>query len=180
MTDQALVQQLIRKARAAQDSFEGYNQQEVDEVVAAVAWAGYKEENARRLAHLAYEHTRLGNAQDKLIKVRRKVLGTMQDLKGAKSVGVIDVDDEKGLTTIAKPMGVIAAIQPATHPAATPINNIMIMLKGRNAVILAPHPKGEAACAEVVRLARQQLAKLNAPLDLVHDSGLERRKQGYW
>ena len=47
MTDQAIVQQLIRKARAAQDAFEGYNQQEVDDVVAAVAWAGYKEENAR-------------------------------------------------------------------------------------------------------------------------------------
>ncbi|MGB0384677.1 MAG: acylating sulfoacetaldehyde dehydrogenase [Ardenticatenaceae bacterium] len=167
MTDQERVQELLAKARAAQEQFESYSQEQVDEVVAGVAWAGYKEENARRLAELAYEHSGLGNPEDKFTKVRRKTLGTMRDLKGAKSVGVIAVDEERGLTTIAKPMGVIAAILPATNPEATPVNNVMITLKGRNAVILAPHPKGEPACAEWVHLARQELSKLNAPLDLV-------------
>ncbi|MEM7343635.1 MAG: aldehyde dehydrogenase family protein, partial [Chloroflexota bacterium] len=68
---------------------------------------------------------------------------------------------------IAKPMGVIAAILPATNPAATAVNNMMITLKGRNAVILAPHPRGEAACAKAVELAQEQLAKLSAPIDLI-------------
>ncbi len=82
-------------------------------------------------------------------------------------MGVISVDEKKGLTTIAKPMGVIAALLPATNAAATAVLNVMIMLKGRNAVILAPHPRGEPACAELVRLVRQELRKLHAPLDLV-------------
>jgi sulfoacetaldehyde dehydrogenase len=167
MTDQELVQRRLIKARAAQEQFEDYNQQQVDEVVAGVAWTGYKQENAERLAWLAFEYTRLGNHKDKVSKIRRKTLGTMRDLKGAKSVGVISVDEEKGLTTIAKPMGVIAAILPATNAAATAVLNVIIMLKGRNAVILAPHPKGEPACAELVRLVRQELHKLNAPHDLV-------------
>jgi sulfoacetaldehyde dehydrogenase len=97
----------------------------------------------------------------------RKTLGTMSDLKGVPSVGVIDIDEARGVTTIAKPMGVIACILPSTNPGATPINNMMITLKGRNAVILAPHPRGEATCAESVRIARAELAKLGAPEDLV-------------
>lgn len=167
MTNQERVQALMAKAQAAQLKFEEYNQEQVDALVTGVAWAGYKEENAKELARLAFEHSQLGKYEDKITKIRRKTLGTMRDLKGAKSVGVIEVNEERGVTTIAKPMGVIAAILPATNPAATAVNNVMITLKGRNAVILAPHPKGEAACAEVVRLARQELAKLNAPLDLV-------------
>jgi sulfoacetaldehyde dehydrogenase len=43
----------------------------------------------------------------------------------------------------------------------------MIVLKGGNAIILAPHPKGEKTCAKVVELARAALAKVRAPEDLV-------------
>jgi sulfoacetaldehyde dehydrogenase len=167
MKYQSLVRTLLNKARAAQRQFEAYSQQQVDEVVTAVAWAGYKQENAETLARLAFEGSQLGNYEDKITKIRRKTKGTLLDIKDAKSVGVIEIDEIRGVTKIAKPMGIIAAILPATNPAATAVNNIMITLKGRNAVILAPHPRGEAACAEVVRLAHQELAKLNAPLDLV-------------
>ena len=165
MTDQELIQPIIAKARAAQRIFDTYTQAQVDHIVEGVSYAGYS--NAETLAQLAYEGTRLGNYADKVTKVRRKTMGTMMDLKHAKSVGVIDVDEARGVTTIAKPMGVIAALLPSTNASATPVNNIMITLKGRNAVILAPHPKGEAACAEVVRLARQVLRELGAPEDLV-------------
>lgn len=160
-----MVTELLAKARAAQAVFESYSQTQVDEIVAEVSYAGYS--SAEKLAELAYKHSGLGNYEDKITKVRRKTMGTMMDLKGAKSVGVIEVDEVRGLTTIAKPMGVIAAILPSTNPAATAVNNVMITLKGRNAVILAPHPKGEPACAEVVRLSQDMLQKLGAPVDLV-------------
>ena len=166
-TDQELVQEVMAKARAAQAEFESYTQEQVDDVVTAIAWAGVQQKNAETLARLAFEQSGLGNYEDKVTKMKRKTLGTMMDLKGAKSVGVIAIDNERGITKIAKPMGVIAAILPSTNPAATCINNMMIMLKGGNAVVLAPHPRGEAACAEAVRLAREQLALLGAPLDLV-------------
>jgi sulfoacetaldehyde dehydrogenase len=61
----------------------------------------------------------------------------------------------------------VAALTPITNPGATVINNIMIVLKGGNAIILAPHPKGENTCARVVELARQALGRIGAPEDLV-------------
>lgn len=165
MTDEERIKPYIARAQAAQAQFESYSQEQVDEVVAAVSYAGYS--HAETLAKLAFEHSGLGNYADKVTKVKRKTMGTMMDLKGAKSVGVIDVNEKSGVTTIAKPMGVIAALLPSTNASATPVNNVMITLKGRNAVILAPHPKGEAACAEYVRLAREVLSDLGAPEDLV-------------
>lgn len=166
-SDQELVAKVMQRARAAQAAVEHYDQQQVDDLVTAIAYVATRPENAETLARLAAEQSGLGNAADKLTKVLRKTLGTMADLKGAPSVGVIDVDADRGVTTIAKPMGVIACVLPSTNPGATPINNMMITLKGRNAVVLAPHPRGEATCAEAVRLARIELAKLGAPEDLV-------------
>ena len=166
-TDEQLVVDVVRRARAAQRTIEHYDQQQVDDLVSALAWVATRANNAENLARLAAEQSGLGNADDKTAKIMRKTLGTMADLKDAPSVGVIRVDRERGLTTIAKPMGVIACILPSTNPGATPINNMMITIKGRNAVVLAPHPRGEEACAEAVRLARGELAKLGAPEDLV-------------
>ena len=157
----------VERARAAQRAIEHYDQEQVDDLVTAIAYRATRPEVATELARLAAEQSGLGNADDKTRKILRKTTGTLADLKGAPSVGVIAVDETRGVTTIAKPMGVIACILPSTNPGATPINNMMITLKGRNAVILAPHPKGEATCAESVRLARIELAKLGAPEDLV-------------
>jgi sulfoacetaldehyde dehydrogenase len=163
----ATVTTAVHNARAAQRAIESWDQQQVDDAVTAIAFATTRPNVVQLLAHLAAEQSGLGNAADKATKIIRKTLGTMSDLKGAPSVGVIDIDEARGVTTIAKPMGVIACILPSTNPGATPINNMMITLKGRNAVILAPHPRGEATCAESVRIARAELAKLGAPEDLV-------------
>ncbi|MDC1390237.1 aldehyde dehydrogenase family protein, partial [Acidimicrobiales bacterium] len=163
----ATVTAAVARARAAQQAIEGWNQQQVDDAVTAIAYAATRPDVVERLANLAAEQSGLGNAADKATKIMRKTLGTLSDLKDAPSVGVIDIDEARGVTTIAKPMGVIACILPSTNPGATPINNMMITLKGRNAVLLAPHPRGEATCAESVRIARAELAKLGAPEDLV-------------
>ena len=64
-------------------------------------------------------------------------------------------------------MGVIAAICPSTNPAATPANKTMMALKGRNAVILSPSPKGVSTCRLLVSYIYEQLDKVGAPRDLV-------------
>ena len=149
----------MTEAKAAQRAVAGYSQEQADELVAAVAWAGYKRENAERLARLAVEDTGLGRYEDKVAKNRRKT--------SAKSVGVIEELPELGLTKIAKPVGVVAALCPSTHPAATPIGLAMMILKGRNAVVLAPSPRGWSTCALVVALIHRELKKIGAPADLV-------------
>jgi sulfoacetaldehyde dehydrogenase len=166
---QSIIADLVEKARAAMDVFIDYDQEQVNEVVQAVAWAIIKQENAEELARLAVEDTGLGNFEDKVKKNQRKSLGTLRDLldPSAKSVGVIEVDEEKGITKIAKPVGVVAAVTPSTNPGATPANKTMMALKGRNAVIIAPSPKGASTCELLLQYIHEELSKVGAPLDLV-------------
>jgi sulfoacetaldehyde dehydrogenase len=169
-TDPAtIVADLIARARKAQLAVRDYSQAQANDLVTAIAWACYKPENAQRMARLAIEDTGLGRYEDKVIKNQRKTFGTLRDLldPGAISVGVIREDRELGLTLIAKPVGVVAAICPSTNPSATPINKTMMIIKGRNATILAPSPKGATTCELVVQLVHEQLKKIGAPLDLV-------------
>jgi sulfoacetaldehyde dehydrogenase len=163
------ITRLIRRARAAMEVFIDYDQEQVDEVVQAIAWAIIKRENAEELARRAVEDTGLGNYEDKVNKNQRKSLGTLRDLldPSARSVGVIEVDEEKGITKIAKPVGIVAAVTPSTNPAATPANKTMMALKGRNAIIIAPSPKGASTCELLLRYVHEELDKVGAPLDLV-------------
>ena len=113
--------------------------------------------------------TGLGVVADKIEKNHRKTLGLLRDLQGAKSTGVIAEYPEKGITEIARPMGVIAAVVPSTNPGATPANNIINALKCGNAVILAPSPKGSTTCSLLLRYVHQELGRIGAPVDLVQE-----------
>jgi sulfoacetaldehyde dehydrogenase len=162
-----VVAELVSKARKAQKQYEKYNQEQVDRVVTATAWALINPEHNEMLAQLAVEETGLGNVADKITKNHRKTLGLLRDLRGAKTVGVISEDSELGLIEIARPVGVVGVIVPSTNPIATPMNNTLNALKCRNAIILAPSPKGQPSCARLVKLIHHELDRIGAPRDLV-------------
>jgi len=158
---------LVARARAAQAIANGYGQERIDELVAAAGWAIIEPARNRALAELAVADTGIGNVEDKVRKNHRKTLGLLRDLHGAKSVGVIMEDAETGITEIARPVGVVCAVTPSTNPAATPINKIINALKGRNAVIVAPSPKGWATCAKLLEYIHAAFDRIGAPRDLV-------------
>jgi sulfoacetaldehyde dehydrogenase len=161
------VKNLIERARVAQKIYENYTQEEVDLVTEAVAWAILKPSRNQELATLAVQDTGLGNVNDKFKKNYRKTLGLMRDLKNAKTVGIIAEDAKTGLTEYARPVGVVAAITPSTNPGATPMNKILNALKCRNAIIIAPSPKGHSTCEHLLEFVYQQLDQVKAPRDLV-------------
>jgi sulfoacetaldehyde dehydrogenase len=158
---------LIARARSAQRAFETWTQQRVDEAVTAAAWAIMEPARNRALAEHAVRATGLGDVADKIAKNHRKTLGLLRDLRGAKSVGVIGEDRERGLIEIARPVGVVAAITPSTNPAATPANNILNALKGRNAIVIAPSPKGHSTLALLLEFVHAEFDRIGAPRDLV-------------
>jgi sulfoacetaldehyde dehydrogenase len=158
---------LIDKARAAQLIYQRYDQAQVDEVVTAVGWAIINSENNHLLTEMAIRDTGIGIYEDKIRKNYRKTLGLLRDLQGARSVGVIAEYPDKGLIEIARPVGVVGAIVPSTNPVATPFNKTINALKGRNAIILAPSPKGQTVCARLVELIHIELQRVGAPTDLV-------------
>jgi sulfoacetaldehyde dehydrogenase len=162
-----VVSELIRRARAAQRTYERCSQWQVDDAVLATGWAIMRPESNRVLAELAVRDTGLGNVEDKIQKNYRKTLGLLRDLKDVRTVGVIAEYPERGLVEIARPVGVVAAITPSTNPAATPANKIINALKGRNAVIVAPSPKGLSTCATLVDYIHTELKRVGVPQDLV-------------
>lgn len=161
------IKTLMKRARAAQGRIDGYTQAQVDLMVSAAAWAILEPARNRELAELAVKDSGIGNADDKFKKNFRKTLGLVRDLKGAVSVGVLREDHARGITEIARPAGVVAAITPSTNPGATPINKILNALKCRNAIIVAPSPKGASTCARLLEFVHQQLDRVDAPRDLV-------------
>ena len=74
---------------------------------------------------------------------------------------------EKGITEIGRPIGVVGAVVPSTNPVATPVNNVVNALKCGNAIVLAPSPKGTAACAQLVELMHAELGRAGIERDLV-------------
>ena len=161
------VADMVAKARAAQLAVDEYTQQQADDLALASAWAIMQPSRNRALAELAVHDTGLGNIDDKIIKNHRKTLGLMRDLQGARSVGIIAEDVERGIVEIARPVGVVAAITPSTNPGATPANKIINALKCRNAIIVAPSPKGQTTAALLVGYIHAELQKIGAPTGLV-------------
>ncbi len=164
-TKPELVQALVSKARAAQAAFETFSQQQVDAIVRD--FGKYVYDNAENVAAAAHEETGLGVYEDKVAKAKSKARVIWNNLKGKKSRGIIDEDDDAGLIFVAKPMGVVAAVCPVTNPIVTPMCNAMFALKAGNAVIFAPHPKAEAATRDLTRAYREILKRHEAPEDLV-------------
>jgi sulfoacetaldehyde dehydrogenase len=164
---QAVVDELVRRARAAMRAFADADQARVDEAVTALAWSLYNPAHAKELAALAVADTKLGNVPDKITKKQRKTFGTLRDLMRVKSVGIIEEDKKNGIVKYAKPVGVVAAITPSTNPGATPVNKAMMAIKGRNAIIIAASPAGLKTTTRTVDYMRAELKKVGAPEDLV-------------
>lgn len=161
------VAELVARARAAQRIYDTWTQEQVDMAVAAAGWAIMEPKRNRELAELAVADTGVGNVEDKVSKNHRKTFGLLRDLKGARSVGVIAEDPARGIVEIARPVGVVCAITPSTNPGATPANKIINALKGRNAVIVAPSPKGWSTAARLIEFIHAQFDRIGAPRDLV-------------
>lgn len=158
---------MLARAREAQKVIEFWSQEQVDEMVLAVGWESYKLETAKTVARMAVDETGLGVYEDKVAKHQKKTLGVVRDLQGVKTVGVIERIPEKGLMKIAKPVGVIGAITPMTNSSSTMPCNGLPILKTRNAVIFAPHPKAKKTCELICIEMRKGLKKVGAPEDLV-------------
>lgn len=158
---------LVARARTAQHVADGYDQQRIDDLVAAAGWAIIEPARNRELAELAVADTGVGDVEDKVRKNGRKTLGLLRDLAGAKSVGVIAEDQARGIIEIARPVGVVCAITPSTNPGATPANKIINALKGRNAVVVAPSPKGWSTAERLIGFIHEQFDRIGAPRDLV-------------
>jgi len=155
----------IRRARKAQAAFERKPQDEVDLAVKVIAKVVY--DNAGMLAEMAVAETCMGNIPDKTAKNRSKASIVWNSLKGKPSRGIIERNADTGITKIAKPVGVVAAITPCTNPIVTPMSNAMFALKCGNAIIITPHHKSIKCSAKTVEMMNAELKRAGMPENLI-------------
>ena len=163
----AYIAGLISKGREAQKIAEGYSQERVDELCEAIAYALTVPELAMEFGEMLVSESGMGIAKDKQLKIFSKVKGTWAQMKGQKSVGLVESNAETGVDKYAKSIGVVGAIMPVTNGEATPIVKSLMAIKTRNAVIMAPHPRAKKTNLAVVTRIREVLKLFGAPEDLV-------------
>lgn len=155
----------LKRGRLAQQQFEKMSQEEVDRAVMAAGKAIH--ENARMLSEMAVTETGMGNVEDKVIKNTNKAEIIWHSLKGKKSRGILERNLVTGITTVAKPVGVVAAITPCTNPIVTPMSNVMFALKAGNAIIITPHHRAIQCSTTAVNLMKEAIKKIGMPDNLI-------------
>ena len=158
---------LVERSRAAQKEIENYTQEQVDELIRAMVWSVARPGVAEEIAQFTLDETQLGNYEGKFLKIQRKTRATLMDIIDDKSVGILEEDPERAIVKIAKPMGVIGALAPSTNPEATPVIKAIHAVKGRNSIIVAPHPRAKLTNKKICDLMRNALETYGAPADLV-------------
>jgi sulfoacetaldehyde dehydrogenase len=158
---------LVERSRIAQKQIENYTQEQVDELIRAMVWCVARPGVAEEIAQFTVDETQLGNYDGKYLKIQRKTRATLMDIIHDKSVGILEEDKERAIVKIAKPMGVIGALSPSTNPEATPVIKAIHAIKGRNSIIVAPHPRAKLTNKKICDLMRSAIEACGAPADLV-------------
>lgn len=159
------VRNLATRAREAQREFQYTSQEDVDRICEAMVKAVMAD--AARLGQLAHEETGFGYPIHKKLKNELAAQGVWDSIKDSKTCGVINQDEAKGITEIAYPVGVICALTPSTNPTSTAIFKILISVKARNAVIVAPHPSAKNCTYEAARVMAEAGEAAGMPKGLV-------------
>ena len=155
----------ILRGRQAMQSISNYTQEQVDEMLSVISKTIF--DHAEELAKEAVEETGLGNYEHKIGKNQNMAINIFSHLKGKKSVGIIQTLKEEGLVEIAHPVGVIGSVTPTTNPTITPLGNGLMALKGKNAMIVSPHPRAKKTTKHTIDLMRSALESIHAPKDLL-------------
>jgi acyl-CoA reductase-like NAD-dependent aldehyde dehydrogenase len=159
------VRDCAERASRAQEKVAHASQAEIDRLCEAMARAGAA--NAYALAKLAVEETGIGRVHYKILKNLLGSEGTWESIRNEKTVGVITRDEAKGVIEIGTPVGVIAGVVPTTNPTSTALFKALIAVKGRNAIVLSPHPRARRCIGETAEVLRRALERAGGPADLV-------------
>ncbi|WIF94005.1 bifunctional acetaldehyde-CoA/alcohol dehydrogenase [Caminicella sporogenes] len=155
----------LEEVRRAQKKYSTYTQEQVDEIFRQAAIAA---NNARiKLAKMAVEETGMGIVEDKVIKNHFASEYIYNKYKDEKTCGVIERDESFGITKIAEPIGVIAAIVPTTNPTSTAIFKALIALKTRNGIIFSPHPRAKKSTIAAAKIILEAAVKAGAPEGII-------------
>ena len=157
----AVADDMVAQARQAAAIFTQYDQEQVDAIVAAAAKAGA----ARRieLARMACEETGMGVFEDKVIKNLFATEYIYNDIRDAKTVGLVRDCAESGVLEYAEPLGVILGITPVTNPTSTTMFKSLLSLKTRNSIIISASRNACKCCIAAAETIYEAALEAGAP-----------------
>ena len=165
VTDIAQFDAAMERLRKAQARFAEYSQEQVDRIFLSAASAANK---ARiPLAKMAVEETGMGIVEDKVIKNHYAAEYIYNAYKDTKTCGVIERDEAYGITRIAEPVGVIAAVIPTTNPTSTAIFKALLCLKTRNGILISPHPRAKKSTIAAAKVVLEAAVAAGAPEGII-------------
>ena len=159
------LEEAIVKVRAAQKAYAKFTQEQVDKIFFAAAMAANRERIS--LAKLAVAETGMGVVEDKVIKNHFASEYIYNAYRDTKTCGVIERDAAYGITKIAEPLGVIAAVIPTTNPTSTAIFKTLIALKTRNGIIISPHPRAKNCTIAAAKVVLDAAVAAGAPQEII-------------
>ncbi len=155
----------LAEIRKAQQEFSTFTQEQVDKIFLAASLAANKKRIP--LAKMAQTETGMGVVEDKVIKNHYAAEYIYNAYKDTQTCGVIERDEAFGITKIAEPLGVVAAIVPTTNPTSTAIFKALIALKTRNGIIFSPHPRAKKSTIEAANIILEAAVAAGAPKGII-------------
>ena len=159
------LEEALARTREAQKKFATFTQEQVDKIFLAAASAANKMRIP--LAKQAVEETGMGVVEDKVIKNNYAAEYIYNAYKDVKTCGVIEEDKAYGVTKIAEPVGIVAAVIPTTNPTSTAIFKTLICLKTRNGIIISPHPRAKLSTIAAAKVVLDAAVAAGAPEDII-------------
>lgn len=139
-----------------------YQLRDRERIISSIREAIHKEKEA--LARFVVEETKIGNYEDKVLKLEL----TVEKTPGTEDLKSVSFSGDDGLTFVEQtPFGLIGAVTPVTNPADTIINNSIGMIASGNAVVFNVHPASKQSSAHVVGLINKAIVKAGGPKNLV-------------
>lgn len=156
---------MVNKAEKALKSFIEMDQEQVDNIVHAMALAGL--EHHRELARLAIEETGRGVYEDKIIKNIFATEYIWNSIKSEKTVGIVEDNELEGYVEVAEPVGIVAGVTPVTNPTSTTMFKALICIKARNPIIFGFHPSAQKSSSAAARILLDAAVAAGAPEDCI-------------
>src|SRR5574344_1515964 len=162
---QQMINDLVERAKIASAEYMNLNQEQVDNIVKAMAMAGL--DHHMELAKMAVEETGRGIYEDKITKNMFATEYIYHSIKHNKTVGVVDDNEEEGYEEIAEPVGIIAGVTPVTNPTSTTMFKSIISAKTRNVIIFGFHPNAQKCSERAATILRDAAVAVGAPKDCI-------------
>ncbi|MGB4587685.1 MAG: bifunctional acetaldehyde-CoA/alcohol dehydrogenase [Clostridiaceae bacterium] len=151
--------------RESQRQFGTFTQEQVDEIFRMAALAANN--NRIELAKMAVAETGMGIVEDKVIKNHFASEYIYNQYRNDKTCGVIERDNSFGISKVAEPIGIVAAVIPTTNPTSTTIFKALLALKTRNAIIFSPHPRAKKSTIAAAKIILDAAVKAGAPQGII-------------